>query len=76
MKRYHWVILSMKDEQGAGNVFHTVKDTTMSQRLRAIPIISNTNTLGFSRKLNDKHVLWVTDCSSALENTIIWAPFI
>lgn len=34
MKRYHRVILSMKDEQGAGNVLHTVKQMTASQELR------------------------------------------
>lgn len=34
MKRYHRVILSVKDEQGAGNVLHTVKQTTASQELR------------------------------------------
>lgn len=50
VKWYHRVILSMKDEQGAGNVFHTVKETTMSQKLSAIPSLSNTNTLGFSGK--------------------------
>lgn len=44
MKWYHWIILSMKDEQGAGNVFHTVKQTTVSQTLRAIPSFSSTNT--------------------------------
>lgn len=55
MKWYHWVILSMKDEQGAGNVFHTVKDTTMSQRLREILSVSNTNTLGFSWKLQSPY---------------------
>lgn len=27
MKRYHRVVLSVKDEQGAGNVFHTVRQT-------------------------------------------------
>lgn len=48
----------MKDEQGAGNVFHTVKQTTMSQRHRAIPSFSNINTY-ILRNRNDKHVLWV-----------------
>lgn len=51
MEWYHGVILSMKDEQGAGNVFHTVRETPMSQGLRAILSFPKTNTLGYSRKL-------------------------
>lgn len=34
VKRYHRVILSMKDEQGTGDVLHTVKQMTASPELR------------------------------------------
>lgn len=59
VKWYHWIILSMKDEQGAGNVFHTVKQKTMSQRLRAIPSFPTPTHVHFKENCNDKHVLWV-----------------
>lgn len=70
MKWYHWVILSMKDKQGAGNVFHTVTEITMSQRFRVIPSLTPI-LLDFQGNYNNEYVLRVINCSSDLENTII-----